>query len=140
MFRGRDARNTLSLPMEIRGRNATKEANVLIKSGENAKTSPSRGVFAIFRKFRLARLAFKVVADGQTNGGGAVSFNHLVPPPFHSAPPRSATLRPLVHEGNKRSGKNKRTSRRYLAKQIVASYSAREFKSFPRTSLFDPSP
>jgi len=42
-------------PRTARG-DGTKEANVLIKSRGNVETSPSLDVFAIFRKFRFARV------------------------------------------------------------------------------------
>lgn len=74
----------------VRG-DGTKEANVLIKSRGNVETSPSLGVFAIFRKFRFARArrgtAFKVAME-EKEGWDRIRKNEVPEqPPFASPSP-----------------------------------------------------
>ena len=80
-------------------RSATKEANVLIKSRQNVKTSPSCGVFAIFRKFRLGR-----ARESLSRWRWTREWNRRATKP----PRRHLSIHPAAVSENKRSRKNKR--------------------------------
>lgn len=80
-------------------RSATKEANVLIKSRQNVKTSPSCGVFAIFRKFRLGR-----ARESLSRWRWTREWNRRATEP----PRRHHSIHPAAVSENKRSRKNKR--------------------------------
>lgn len=80
-------------------RSATKEANVLIKSRQNVKTSPSCGVFAIFRKFRLGR-----ARESLSRWRWTREWNRRATKP----PRRCLSIHPAAVNENKRSRKNKR--------------------------------